>query len=82
MLLQAYSEARDLLEDAEDGRDTVYFESDLEEAREAVEQLLGDYDRLLGSLPDQESADLRKTALKFEEVRARLDNLLESLIHE
>ena len=82
-LFENYSEARDLLEDAEEGRNTVYFESDLEEAREAVEQVMADYAKLLEVLPEKESSDLRTTAgLKMEELRSRLGTLVDSLIHD
>ena len=78
-----YAEARELLEDAEDGKGTVYFESDLEDAKEAVNEVLEDYERLLKELPAAEAAEMKTTAaLKMEELRGRLENIMEGLIHD
>ena len=82
-LFENYAEARELLEDAEDGKGTVYFESDLEDAREAVAEVLEDYERLLTELPAAEAAEMKATAaLKMEELRGRLDLIMEGLIHD
>ena len=68
-----YAEARELLSDAEEGRDTVYFEEDLQDATEAVEALLARYAAEKERLPQAEAAQLHQmVGLKMEELRSRL----------
>lgn len=82
-LSELYAEARELMSDAEEGRDTVYFEEDLEDAREAIGELLERYAAAKTELPAREAEQLTQlVGLKVEELKARLDVLLETLIHD
>lgn len=82
-LSEAYAEARELLEEAEDGKGTTYFESDLEDAREAVDEVIAQYEKQLLELSDTESAQLRASVgLRMEELKGRLALLMDSLIHD
>ena len=78
-----YSEGREAMEDAEESKGTVYFEEDLKEARQIIEDLLERYEQARESLPAGEADQLvQLVGLKMEELRSRLNVLLEELIHD
>lgn len=82
-LSEAYQEAREFLEDAEDGKGTVYFEDDLQDARESVTEMLEKFEESKGRLPEAEREQLvQLVGLKMEELRSRLQVLIESLIND
>jgi len=80
---EEYSEARELLTDAEEALGTVYFEEDLQDATEAVKALLARFDEIKASLSDEEAHQLNiMVGLKMEELKSRLDVLMDNLIHD
>ena len=82
-LSDMYSEGREAIEDAEESKGTVYFEEDLNEAKELIQALLARYEEARTELPAGEAEQLvQVVGLKMEELRSRLDIMLEELIHD
>lgn len=78
-----YVEARELMEDAEESLGKVYFEDDLNEARECIDELLARFERARSQLPPAEASQLNQiVGLKMEELRSRLASMDENLIHD
>lgn len=62
--------------------DTIYFDSDLKEAQEAVTEALELYEELLESLSlEQREGVIRTIGLKMEELRAQQTMIEDSLHH-
>ena len=81
-LSELYGEARELMEDAEDSLGKVYFVDDLNEAREAIEQMIKRFEDARTQLPPAEAEQLVQiVGLKMEELRSRLATMDENLIH-
>ncbi|XP_060571461.1 uncharacterized protein LOC132729669 [Ruditapes philippinarum] len=71
-LTYKFSEARELLTDARESQDTVYFSEDLEDAQKAVEETLTEYRQLLDKLTDQQRQEIISTiGLRMEELKAQ-----------
>jgi hypothetical protein len=70
------------MEDAEDSLGKVYFVDDLNEAREAIEQMIKRFEDARTQLPPAEAEQLVQiVGLKMEELRSRLATMDENLIH-
>jgi uncharacterized coiled-coil DUF342 family protein len=81
-LSELYGEARELMEDAEDSLGKVYFVDDLNEAREAIEQMIKRFEDARTQLPPAEAEQLVQiVGLKMEDLRSRLATMDENLIH-
>ena len=82
-LSDLYGEAKELMGDAEDSKGSRYFEEDLEDAREAIEELIARYATAKTELPPSEAEALTQlVGLKVEELRSRLAVMMESLVHD
>lgn len=79
-LTDQFMETRELLADAMEAKGTVYFNDDLEEAKESVQETLGRYQNLLHKLNEEQERNVRRTiGLKMEELRAQEAMIIESL---
>ena len=82
-LSDLYSDAKELMEDAEESLGTVYFEDDMNDAREAIEELLERFAEARQTLPPAEAKQMvQMVGLKMEELKSRLDVMQENLIHD
>ena len=71
-----FVEARDLIEDARDEAETVYFNEAHTEAKEAVDKTVQLFDSILNSLSESERGKLqRMMGLKIEQLKAEVGNL-------
>ncbi|CAL1362715.1 unnamed protein product [Linum trigynum] len=71
-----FAEAREELEMAMDSKETVYFDEEAECARDAVNEVLGLYDSLLGKLPESEKGVVQRSmGLKMEQLKAEVKQL-------
>jgi len=78
-----YVEAREFMEDAEESIGTVYFEDDMNDAKEAIEELLARFDQAKQELTAAEANQLvQMVGLKMEELKSRLEVMQENLIHD
>ncbi|XP_033108059.1 uncharacterized protein LOC117109756 [Anneissia japonica] len=72
--------AQELLQDAEESKDTVYFNDDLNDASEAVNETLRTYSTLLDILTEQQKQNVvRSIGLKMEELKAHQSLIIDSL---
>ncbi|GFS14247.1 late embryogenesis abundant protein [Elysia marginata] len=79
-LTEQFMEARELIEDARESMETVYFSEDMTEAQEAVKSTLDQYQKLLDQLSEDQRQDvLRTIGLRMEELKAQEQALEESL---
>lgn len=71
-LTDKFMETRELLEDAMESKDTVYFNDDLKDAKEAVQETLSHFEDLMAKLSEEQERNVRRTiGLKMEELRAQ-----------
>ncbi|XP_011661834.1 uncharacterized protein LOC105437211 [Strongylocentrotus purpuratus] len=71
-LTDKFMETRELLEDAMESKDTVYFNDDLKDAKEAVQETLSQFEDLMAKLSEEQERNVRRTiGLKMEELRAQ-----------
>ncbi|CAL5219976.1 g1914 [Coccomyxa viridis] len=69
----AFVEARDEIEYAQEDSETVYFEEGLKTAQKAVGEAMGKYNALLDSLSEQERGKLQRSmGMKMEQLKAEL----------
>ena len=82
-LNDAFVEARDEIEYAEESRGTTYYNEEAEAASAAVEEALGLHKAIADDLTsDDEKAEFqRETGMKMEQLRAELEVLLEEDDH-
>ncbi|XP_038064295.1 uncharacterized protein LOC119734802 [Patiria miniata] len=79
-LTDRFMEAKELLDDARESKGSVYFNEDLQDADQAVEETLADFKRLLSQLDDaQRQTVTRSIGLKMEELSAQQQMIRESL---
>ena len=63
-----------------EAKGTVYFNEDLQEAKESIEETLAKYKSLLSKLSEEQERNVRRTiGLKMEELKAQEAMILESL---
>ncbi|CAI8007757.1 hypothetical protein GBAR_LOCUS5360 [Geodia barretti] len=75
-----FFEARELLGDARASANTVYFNEDMQDARIAVEEAVGQYNNLLSMLSETQSRSVVATiGLKMEELKAQLAAITEEM---
>lgn len=71
-----FAEAREEIEMALESKDTVYFDEEVEIAREAAKVVLDMFEGLLAKLPESERAALQRSmGLKIEQLKAELQQL-------
>jgi hypothetical protein len=71
-----FAEARDEIEAAMESKETVYFNEEAACARDAVNEVLDLFQKLLEKLPDEEKgAVMRSMGLKMEQLKAELNQL-------
>ncbi|XP_077980625.1 uncharacterized protein LOC144435861 [Glandiceps talaboti] len=81
ILTDSFLEARELLVDAEEVKDTVYFSADIEEAEEAVTETLEAYEKLLSQLTEAQKTNVCRTiGLKMQELKAHQNAIREYLV--
>lgn len=81
-LTEQFTEARELIEDARESLDTVYFSEDMSEAQEAVISTLDQYHKLLDQLSDDQRQNvLRTIGLRMEELKAQ-EQALKDALHD
>ncbi|XP_041474538.1 uncharacterized protein LOC121423275 [Lytechinus variegatus] len=79
-LTDKFMETRELLEDAMEAKGTVYFNDDLKDAKEAVQETLSQFEDLMVKLSEEQERNVRRTiGLKMEELRAQEAMIDESL---
>ncbi|GFO38741.1 hypothetical protein PoB_006524600 [Plakobranchus ocellatus] len=79
-LTEQFMEARELIDDARESMETVYFSEDMAEAQEAVKATLDQYRKLLEQLSeDQRQEVLRTIGLRMEELKAQEQAITDSL---
>jgi hypothetical protein len=75
---ELFAEAREEIENAKEDAETVYFNESAEEAKAAVEEVLGAWGGLLEGLGEEERAKMvRSMGLKMEQLKAELKGLEE-----
>merc|ERR1711916_235864 len=75
-LTEKFFEAKELMEDAHDSFETVYFSEDYEDAQEAVEEVVEDYEALLKTLSEEDARVVKtKIALRIEELKSEFKDL-------
>lgn len=71
-----FAEAREEIEAAMDSKDTVYFDEEVEVARDAAKVVLDMFEGLLAKLPEGERAAVQRSmGLKIEQLKAELQQL-------
>lgn len=71
-LTDSFMEARELMQDARESMNTVYFSEDMQEAAEAVTQTIQMYEKLLNELDENQKKDVVRTiGLKMAELKAQ-----------
>lgn len=71
-----FAEAREEIEMALESKDTVYFNEEAECARDAVNEVLGLFEKLLAKLPEKEKGALQRSmGLKIEQLKAEVAQL-------
>ncbi|XP_054763363.1 uncharacterized protein LOC129269948 [Lytechinus pictus] len=79
-LTDRFMETRELLEDAMEAKGTVYFNDDLKDAKEAVQETLSQFEDLMVKLSEEQERNVRRTiGLKMEELRAQEAMIDESM---
>ncbi|XP_072043302.1 uncharacterized protein [Amphiura filiformis] len=75
-----FMEAKEYLDDAKDSMDSVYFDEDMKDAEDAIQETLNMYQDLIGRLNEEQKQNVTRTiGLKMEELKAQLDMIKESL---
>lgn len=79
-LMENFAEARELIEDATESKDTSYFAADLSDAVDQVNLVWGEYNKLLSDLKeegrDTEHTTIQKeNDLKFRQLLAEIEKL-------
>lgn len=78
-----FAESLLLLADAEESRETTYFEDDFVDAKQGVNEALTAYSELLDTLPEETRRSTREANdPKFNQLREQFSVLEESLIHD
>ncbi|XP_044511069.1 embryogenesis-like protein [Mangifera indica] len=76
MINLKFAEAREEIEMAMESKETVYFNEEVECARDAVKEVLDRFEGLLGKLKESEKEALRRSmGLKIEQLKAELHQL-------
>jgi len=71
-----FVEARDEIEFAAEDAETTYFNDSYESAKSLVEEVVGEFNTLLESLPDEEKGRLQRSmGMKMEQLKAELTQL-------
>uniref|UniRef100_A0A7N0VNK6 Uncharacterized protein n=1 Tax=Kalanchoe fedtschenkoi TaxID=63787 RepID=A0A7N0VNK6_KALFE len=71
-----FAEAREEIELALESKETVYFNEEAEAAQDAVKEVLGMFQGLLGRLGEDEKAALQRSmGMKIEQLKAELEQL-------
>eukprot|EP00105_Crassostrea_gigas_P006724 XP_011420767.1 PREDICTED: uncharacterized protein LOC105323366 [Crassostrea gigas] len=79
-LTDSFMEARELMQDARESMNTVYFSEDMQEAAEAVSQTIQMYEKLLNELDENQKKDVVRTiGLKMAELKAQQAAMEEEL---
>nr|XP_022316185.1 uncharacterized protein LOC111119901 [Crassostrea virginica] len=79
-LTDCFMEARELLQDAKESLNTVYFSEDMQEASEAVAQTIQTYEKFLNELNETQKKDVTRTiGLKMAELKAQYAAMEEEL---
>lgn len=75
---ELFVEARLAIEDCKDAANTKYFDEEADAAKEAVEQAVEEFSRLVGDLDDddQKTRVLRGNGLKVEQLKGELEMAL------
>jgi hypothetical protein len=82
-MTDAYLEAKDAVEDANDSWETTYFDEDMEDAQAAVDALIESYEDLKGKCSAEELPELQKiVGLKLEEVKASFEQVVEMALED
>ncbi|RUS89726.1 hypothetical protein EGW08_002544 [Elysia chlorotica] len=80
-LTEQFMEARELIEDARESMETVYFSDDMAEAQEAVTTTLDQYQKLLSQLSESQRQEvLRTIGLRMEELKAQEQALKDAVL--
>ncbi|XP_022316185.2 uncharacterized protein LOC111119901 [Crassostrea virginica] len=79
-LTDCFMEARELMQDAKESLNTVYFSEDMQEASEAVAQTIQTYEKFLNELNETQKKDVTRTiGLKMAELKAQYAAMEEEL---
>ncbi|CAM9936017.1 unnamed protein product [Ascophyllum nodosum] len=74
--------AREEMEFAAESKETTYFDEEASAAKEVVEQAVGLFEEVLGSVDEAKRTEImRQSGLRVEQLKAELDQLLESDDH-
>jgi len=75
---ELFVEARMSIEDCSESAETTYFDEDAEAAREAVDEAVQAFERIIADIPDadQKNRVLRSNGLKVEQLKGELEMAL------
>ncbi|XP_061175212.1 uncharacterized protein LOC133184253 [Saccostrea echinata] len=79
-LTDCFMEARELMQDAQESMNTVYFSEDMQEASKAVAETIKLYEKFLKELNENQKKEVTRTiGLKMAELRAQYSAMEEEL---